>query len=555
MPFNPETKKIGDLVKSQDWNDATTEIVRLEKDKVNRSGNDTIKGPLTIEGTLSAKDGTVSGNLSVSGNVGIGTSNPQNKLHVVGDLVLGNNTNGQKFLFHSRIGDLKGDFLQITYDDSKGIGDWNQGITLKRGGNVGIGTTSPKAKLDVSGNAVISGNVGIGTTDPKAKLDILSSATRTGTHPQAVKGLYITGDFGETDGVEFRKSDGTQGIGFGLNTIYAAGSSANQDLGLKAKGSGQVKVTGSLSVTGNLTVSGLVNGRNISTDGFKLDNHTHNGTDSNKVKHSDLNLDGGTNPHKTTAADVGALSNKGGTVSGDLKVNGAITPSVGETENNGIMFPKNPGGGSGDAAWIRYYVREGEATTLEIGTSNDSNDHIALMPNAGNVGIGRNNPVAKLDIASDIRTGTHPTAVKGLYITGDFSADSDGVEFRHSNGTQGIGFGHNTIYAAGTNANQDLGLKAKGTGEVKVTGKLSVTSDLTLERKIKPNNTDKRLHVIGDLVLGNDTNGQKFIFHSRTSNSGNFLQITNDLADGTWDWNEKVGGGGGITLQRGGNVG
>ncbi|MFM7794150.1 MAG: hypothetical protein ACKO90_40855, partial [Microcystis panniformis] len=88
------------------------------------------------------------------------------------------------------------------------------------------------------------------------------------------------------------------------------------------------------------------------------------------------------------------------------------------------------------------------------------------MPNAGNVGIGRNNPVAKLDIASDIRTGTHPTAVKGLYITGDFSADSDGVEFRHSNGTQGIGFEFNTIYAAGSAANQDLGLKPKGTGEV-----------------------------------------------------------------------------------------
>ncbi|NCR95296.1 MAG: hypothetical protein GPJ13_16595 [Microcystis aeruginosa W11-06] len=93
---------------------------------------------------------------------------------------------------------------------------------------------------------------------------------------------------------------------------------------------------------------------------------------------------------------------------------------------------------------------------------------------SGNVGIGTN-PVASLDIASAARTGTHPTAVKGLYITGDFNADNDGVEFRHSSGTQGIGFGFNTIYAAGSAANQDLGLKPKGTGEVKVAGNLSVT--------------------------------------------------------------------------------
>jgi hypothetical protein len=90
------------------------------------------------------------------------------------------------------------------------------------------------------------------------------------------------------------------------------------------------------------------------------------------------------------------------------------------------------------------------------------------------VGIGTN-PVASLDIASASRTGTHPTAVKGLYITGDFNPDNDGVEFRHSNGTQGIGFGFNTIYAAGSNPNQDLQLKPKGTGEVKVAGSLSVS--------------------------------------------------------------------------------
>lgn len=237
----------------------------------------------------------------------------------------------------------------------------------------------------------------------------------------------------------------------------------------------------------------------------------------------------------------------------NVVVSGALTPSAGNSENNGIMFPKDPGGGGGDAAWLRYYARGGESCTLEIGTSNDPDDHIALMPSGG-VGIGTNapgakldilastttwggwyeairlsqnahsaithpgggllfglhgnrrfyfsdstegqhimvinanpagggqvsigagdSPIAKLDMAQAARSGTHPTAVKGLYITGDFG-EADGVEFRHSNATQGIGFGYNTIYAAGSNANQDLQLKSKGTGDVRILGAANISN-------------------------------------------------------------------------------
>lgn len=43
-------------------------------------------------------------------------------------------------------------------------------------GNVGIGTTEPKAKLDVNGGLNVTGNVGIGTANPKAYLDIRGQA-------------------------------------------------------------------------------------------------------------------------------------------------------------------------------------------------------------------------------------------------------------------------------------------------------------------------------------------------------------------------------------------
>lgn len=86
-------------------------------------------------------------------------------------------------------------------------------------------------------------DLGIGTTAPRARVDI-QQGTRDGTHPAAVEGLYVTGKFGNAQGVEFRHSNGTQGIGFGYNTIYATGGNANQDLNLRPRGTGRVNVEG-----------------------------------------------------------------------------------------------------------------------------------------------------------------------------------------------------------------------------------------------------------------------------------------------------------------------
>lgn len=78
-------------------------------------------------------------------------------------------------------------------------------------------------------------------------------------------------------------------------------------------------------------------------------------------------------------------------------VGGAIMPASGNNQQSGILFPADPGGGSGDSAWMRYYARSGESTTLEIGISNDGDDNIALM-SSGGIGINHNLPTATLDI-------------------------------------------------------------------------------------------------------------------------------------------------------------
>lgn len=84
-------------------------------------------------------------------------------------------------------------------------------------------------------------------------------------------------------------------------------------------------------------------------------------------------------------------------VSQQLRVEGVVTPSVGNSSSNGICFPGDPGGGDGDSAWIRYYSNLDENTLLEIGTLNDTENHIVLNA-SGNVGVGDFVPTAKFHV-------------------------------------------------------------------------------------------------------------------------------------------------------------
>jgi len=116
-------------------------------------------------------------------------------------------------------------------------------------------------------------------------------------------------------------------------------------------------------------------------------------------------------------------------------------------------------------AMINFH-RGGSPTGGFMSFTTKNNSERLRITSDGKVGIGNTNPIAKLDIKDVARTGTHPSTIKGLYVTGNFSPSSDGIEFRHSNGSQGIGFGYNTIYATGSNGDQNLNILPKGNGNV-----------------------------------------------------------------------------------------
>ena len=80
-------------------------------------------------------------------------------------------------------------------------------------------------------------------------------------------------------------------------------------------------------------------------------------------------------------------------VDNHIQATGRIRPSVGNAGDKGIYWPTDPGGGAGDAAWIRYYAESGENMRLEVGIANDADDDIQLT--AGRVHLNTATTVTK----------------------------------------------------------------------------------------------------------------------------------------------------------------
>ena len=148
---------------------------------VTTAGNTTTEGitagSFTTAGDLSASAGTFAANLTAEGDVGIGTSSPQEKLHVnEGNIVIGQTSDGTTLIrnyvkfgreanpkaaigFVNNASNGRGDllFMNSNAADGNEFTGSEEVMRIDSDGKVGIGVNDPDESLDVLGNIQLGG--------------------------------------------------------------------------------------------------------------------------------------------------------------------------------------------------------------------------------------------------------------------------------------------------------------------------------------------------------------------------------------------------------------
>jgi hypothetical protein len=213
--------------------------------------------------------GSTGGNIwsANSGNVGIGLTNPEGKLHILGmspaapattgtsptGLIARLETNGtNEVLDIGSLGGGQGTWLQGT--NRIALGGVYPILLNPNGGNVGIGTTAPGTKLDVRGKTQLDNSNTYGTytwaggtlqTNSIEILDRVNGSTSDGVYPTLTFHDYGNG------GAQFSMEGATATLHLGSGQSNSAGV-----LGVAGGYFSKLKIWGGLTVTG--LTSGVV---------------------------------------------------------------------------------------------------------------------------------------------------------------------------------------------------------------------------------------------------------------------------------------------------------
>ncbi len=359
--------------------------------------NIAITGDLTVDTNTLFVD-------SSTNSVGIGTDSPATQLHIssVGSTpavrIESTHPSGIPFL------DLKGAASsQIRYIDETGTiqtridmsdnggfsfvdvaGSASPRMVINSSGNVGIGTTSPNAKLKIEGAVSNNGlsiksggnggtypfmvtwasgtegdafciddnlNVGIGTTSPTSKLHIIGNASIGTTGAASSSGLLVggkgafgnyvgSGDFGAAYNISLAAGITAKGINMGYNATADAGF-----IGVVHNGTGWKNLL-LQPIAGNVGIG-------TTNPGYKL------------------HVSGNSFIDATSASATLTLG----------RYSGQPTIKAG-TDDSGYLIIDSSGGILG----LNWY----------------SSDNIAIAAGGGNVGIGGTNPSSKLEVISSV---------------------------------------------------------------------------------------------------------------------------------------------------------
>ncbi|MFH1723855.1 MAG: collagen-like protein [Elusimicrobiota bacterium] len=333
------------------------------------------------------------------GNVGIGTKTPSEKLEVFGTVrATGFNLNGS----------------EITTWPSGGSSLWAEsgGNVYRTSGNVGIGTSSPVAPLNVAGR-IMAGGTTVSVSDPNDDIYL----EKNGSYTQ----LHLVNTDGSNPDISGYLSMNRSGVGNGtgntapgLNLWTASdhplrfATNATQRMVIDT--SGNVGI-GTASPGRKLEVAGTVKASSFEGDGSALTGIS--GGDA------DWTIDG-INMYASVSGKVGigimnatqklhvSESNAGGDVG--IKVENADSTNAASH----AFLMALAGGPSGGDPKVRFDVSG--IGTWAMGTDNSDSDKFKISAAAelgttsrltidgtGNVGIGTASPAAKLDVAGTVK--------------------------------------------------------------------------------------------------------------------------------------------------------
>lgn len=194
--------------------------------------------------------GTMRINIDHLGRVGIGTSSPMAKLHVSGGAILLDNS--QPLYFKDAGGTVRPG-LQIFSDDITYLDGAANGLQIRSNnstvsalkidslGKVGIGTTSPQARLDI---------VGTGT----AASSILIPRDTTANRPPGIEGMIRY----NSTLAAFEGFQGTNWVHF--SSSVSTNTDAMTAVSADFSNSITIDATGTSGACGTLTLAGMTNG-------------------------------------------------------------------------------------------------------------------------------------------------------------------------------------------------------------------------------------------------------------------------------------------------------
>jgi hypothetical protein len=363
--------------------------------------------------------------LDQNGYLGIGTTTPAYPLTV-------NTVNNTAGLVHTTgtvtvatwADSARGGFLGTISNHPLGFYTNNGGalVTISTAGNMGIGTTTPAYKLDVTGdinftgtlynNGVAfsgggggssqwttsganiyynNGNVGIGTTTPSYKLHIEGNVNGDGivnltknTNSSGFAASYWGTDQASV-GVIFKNGSARSADG-GVNTLTLRNDGG--DLRLQSAGANNsihIKGTSGNVGIGTISPNAVLHVNQASASGTGYGGLLVDSPNSGSA--------GGTITIRNSSGGINAFASLIFETDGSTSCTTGTTP-IGFTQGNGMIYCMNTNGSN--AAKLGFIQWNGSA---EVET-------MTILP-SGNVGIGTTAPVGILDVQNIVRMGNY----------------------------------------------------------------------------------------------------------------------------------------------------